>query len=105
MELYDHIDDDDMKKVAEAVEQKQKWMTSKMQSFSKIAKHDEPPVLVAQIVSEKEVGSAVLSLFESLTDVVLYCLELRANVQSYSDKAKAKGRASKRRQERRRRLF
>ncbi|XP_065844122.1 97 kDa heat shock protein-like [Oscarella lobularis] len=54
VELYDHIDDDDMKKVAEAVEQKQKWMTSKMQLFSKIAKHDEPPVLVAQIVSEKE---------------------------------------------------
>eukprot|EP00118_Oscarella_pearsei_P003244 m.13544 g.13544 ORF g.13544 m.13544 type:complete len:884 (+) comp25019_c0_seq1:140-2791(+) len=54
VELYDHIEEEEMKKVQEAVHVKQSWMTSKIQAQRKLAKHVDPVVLVSQIVSERE---------------------------------------------------
>jgi hypothetical protein len=53
-ELYDHIEESEMKKVEEEVASKQKWMEEKMQAQGKLASHLDPAVLTAKIVSEKE---------------------------------------------------
>ncbi|XP_062514689.1 heat shock 70 kDa protein 4-like [Corticium candelabrum] len=53
-ELYDHIEETDMKKVQESVDTKQKWMEEKMHTQGKVAVHCDPAVYTSQIVYERE---------------------------------------------------
>lgn len=45
-----------MKKVHEAVEKKQGWLNEQLTAVSKLVKHQNPPVLVSQLCSAKEVS-------------------------------------------------
>ena len=49
---YEHIGPDDMKKVKKAVEEKSKWFNNACYKLSKVEKHQNPPILVADINEE-----------------------------------------------------
>ena len=55
MELYNHIEAEEMKKVEREVQVKRTWLTEKMQAQEKLPKCANPAVTVAQIGTEKGV--------------------------------------------------
>lgn len=56
-EKYAHIEESEMKKVSEKIEEKFKWFNEKMQQSGKSSFTSTPVVFPAQILSEKKVLS------------------------------------------------
>jgi molecular chaperone DnaK (HSP70) len=46
---YDHIPEDDMKRVKSAVDEKRKWFDDACNKLGRISKYDDPPILVSAI--------------------------------------------------------
>ena len=55
MELYNHIDVEEMKKVEKEVQVKRTWFTEKMQAQQQLPKCVNPAVTVTQIGKERQV--------------------------------------------------
>ncbi|KAG1660796.1 Heat shock protein [Nymphon striatum] len=53
-EKYSHIDKEEMQKVVKSVSEKQDWLNSQLHALSQVEKCRNPPVLVSQILKEKE---------------------------------------------------
>ncbi|XP_075240557.1 heat shock protein 105 kDa-like [Convolutriloba macropyga] len=51
---YDHISEEDMKKVKKAVDEKRKWFEDAFSKLGKLEKHQNPPILVAAINDESK---------------------------------------------------
>lgn len=54
-EKYNHIDKADIDKVVKCIEEKQKYLNEKSYALNALKLHEDPPVLCAQIKTEKEV--------------------------------------------------
>ncbi|XP_070553175.1 heat shock 70 kDa protein 4-like [Ptychodera flava] len=53
-EKYDHIPEEDMKKVEKALKEKQKWYDTKLNAQNQLAPHQNPAVMSDQILTEKK---------------------------------------------------
>lgn len=53
-EKYDHIEEEEIKKVVEAVKAKEEWLNSKWSVQNKLADHEDPAVYASVILSEKK---------------------------------------------------
>ena len=56
MELYNHLEKEEVDKVKEQVATKRTWHETQMQACQNTAKHLQPPVTCAQIRAEAEVS-------------------------------------------------
>lgn len=54
-EKYDHLSEEDMGKVREAIETKRQWLNNQMQACSATPLYNDPPVKVNQILSTTKV--------------------------------------------------
>lgn len=61
-EKYNHIEKNDIDKVAKIADEKQKWFEEKSYLIGKMKLTDDPVVLVSQIKDEKDVS--LVDLFE-----------------------------------------
>ena len=57
-EKYNHLDKNEVDRVAKGVEEKQKWFEEKSYLLQKMKPFEDPVVLVSQIKHEKEVSWA-----------------------------------------------
>ena len=58
-DTYRHIDEEDMKKVEEAVNAKRAWMNTKQHACSQTAKHSDPVIKCSEIRAEKSVSRPI----------------------------------------------
>ena len=58
-DTYRHIEEEEMKKVEDAVNAKRAWMNTKQHACSQAAKHSDPTVRSSEIRAEKSVSELV----------------------------------------------
>ena len=61
-DTYRHIEEEEMKKVEEAVNVKRAWMNTKQHACSQAAKHSDPTVKSSEIRAEKSVSERVAQI-------------------------------------------